>query len=119
MNWNTIDQRCESTPFVVCETPTGNVRLWRSKRQGNYGYQVYGFAIDIDNCPDVSSDSAGHFYKTDGYGYCKKSSALEYLFRQLGHKPRDMHLGSEGIPHRYRVGGNYYRIPKKDWVKIK
>lgn len=111
MNWETIDKRCESVPFVCVETPEGNVRLWWSKNSGTYGHQVYWFAI--------GADGVGHFGKTGGCGYCKESSALEWAFRAIGKKPRDMRLGGEGVPYQFKMGGNFYRIPKRDWLKIK
>lgn len=118
MNWETIRTRCESTPFVCVETPTGNIRLFWSKRAGTYGHQVYGFAIDM-GAGEKAQQPEGRFYKTDACGFCKESQALHMLFMSLGYAPRGMRLGSEGVPHKYRVGGNYYRIPKRDWLKIK
>lgn len=121
MNWNTIDKSCESVPFVVVDTPEGNIRLWWSLRPGTYGNQVYGFAINLDKCEKdgtIGKANAGHFYKTGGCGYCKESAALEHLLLMLNRKPRGMNLGAEGIPYQYKVGGNYYKIPKKDWLKI-
>ena len=112
MNHDTIQARCESTPFMHVETPSGNVRLWWSKNSGTYGFQVYGFAYD-------SETGETRFYKTDGYGYCKESSALQVLFKHLGRKPRGMRLGGETVPNQYRLGGNYYKINKKDWLVAK
>lgn len=111
MNWQTIDKSCESTPFAFINTPCGNVRLWWSLRAGTYGHQVYAFAI--------GEDGKGHFYKTGGCGYDKEAAALEWAFRTLGKQPRGMRLGGESVPHEYKIGGNFYRIPKKHWIKVK
>ena len=120
MNWNTIDQRCESTPFKLIDLGTRYwIELYWSKRAGTYGYQVYAAWVDRKHAP-VYSDSGepmyheaqAYFYKTDGFGYSKEDAALEHVLRAIGKKPADMHVGSESIPHKYRISGNYYRVPQ-------
>lgn len=108
INWKTIENRCESTPFVICEFPNGNLRLWWSKRAGAYGFQVYGFAVIHGNSLETDKKT---FVKSNGCGYCKESHILAQLFKFLGFKPQGMGLDSEGIPHQYKIGGNYYKIP--------
>lgn len=121
MNWDTINQRCESTPFK--EISLGNryrIELYHSLRAGTYGHQVYAVWVDYKNSPINNEkgelmyhDTKAYFYKTDGCGYSKEDAALEHVLRSIGRKPKGMgSLGGESIPHNYRIGGNYYRVPE-------
>lgn len=120
MNWNTIDQRCESTPFKLIDF--GNryrIELYHSLRAGTYGYQVYAVWVDYKHKPVYNDtgdllyhETEAYFYKTDGYGYCKPSAALEHVFRAIGHKPKGFDLGATDDLHQYRKGGNYHKVPQ-------
>ena len=106
MNWDTIRKSCESTPFALIQFPNHRIALFWSKRPGQMGHQVCG-ALVTDGSKTV-------FNKTSGCGYSKDEACLEALLRAAklsfeGHC-RDNPLHSM---YRYRIGGNYYRIPKK------
>jgi hypothetical protein len=118
MSWRTIEKSCESTPFLHCNTPTGNIRLWWSKGAGQYGHQVHMFCTDANDYHKKSINAGKLFYKTAGCGFCKESQALEWAFIHLGYKPKGMSLGCGPIPNEYRKGGNYFAIPVSKWVKI-
>lgn len=110
MNWNTINQRCESTPFKSIDL--GNryrVELYHSLRAGTYGFQVYAAWVDYEATPEGAQ---AYFYKTDGCGYCKPSQALEHVFRAIGKRPKGFDLGATDDLHQYRKGGNYYNVPQ-------
>ena len=111
MNYQTIEKSCESAPFLKVElTGKGWIALYWSLRAGTYGHQVYCVASDYETA---------HFSKSNGCGYCKESNQLELALRFLGIHPRGMTLGGEGIPHQYHIGGNFYRVPKKDQLRAK
>jgi len=112
MNWDTIRNRAESTPFKTIELPDARIDLYWSKRPGEAGYQVYSFAINY-------SEDQTMFAKTNGGNYCKESSATQEAFEWLGLMPKDYKPGAEPVPYQYRVGGNFYRIPKSKLNKYK
>lgn len=127
MNWDTIRNRCESTPFK--EIKLGNryrIELYHSSRAGAYGFQVYAVWVDYE-ASEVFNDEGelmyhetqAYFYKTDGCGYCKESAALEHVLHTIGRKPKGMSVGGETIPHEYRVGGNFYAVPESKLRVIK
>lgn len=112
MNWDTIRNRCESTPFKTVQLPNGRIDLYWSQRAGAYGHQVYSFVIDHER-------DETKFDKTNGCGYCKESEALGHAFAFLGVKPKGYTPYSGEIPYQYRVGGNFYRVPKSKLLKFK
>ena len=63
----------------------------------------------------------GAFYDiTTGVGYCKRSTATYRAMTHAGVIPRGMQgAGQRDLDHKYHVGGNYYRVPAKDLVKLK
>lgn len=120
MNWDTIRNRCESTPFKVIELPEGRIDLYWSKNVGTYGHQVYMFAIDHSAADYTNSiEPRTMFSKSDGYGYCKESQETQQAFEFLGIMPKNYQAGCEPVPHKYRKGGNFYKIPKSALVKYK
>lgn len=121
MNWNTIDQRCESTPFKLIDF--GNryrIELYHSLRAGTYGHQVYAGWVDYEGeKTDYGHSATVHFYKTDGCGYCKPSQALQHVFTQIGYKPKGFDLGATDDLHQYRKGGNYHKVPQSHLRVVK
>ena len=112
MDWNTIDQRCESTPFKLIDFGNRNryrIELYHSLRAGTYGYQVYAAWVDYEA---NERHAEAYFYKTDGCGYCKPSAALEHVFRAIGYKPKGFDLGATDDLYMYRKGGNYHKVPQ-------
>jgi len=110
VNWdnsrirNLVDHE---TPFKEIELPERRtIRLYRTKR-GNHGRQVVAFLYGED----------GVLYEiTNGYGYNKEYSALEYCFHELGKMPRGFRRHDQEL-YNYHIGGNFYRVPKKHWLK--
>jgi len=114
MNYRTIENRCESTPFKSISL-RGHIRidLYWSKNSGADGFQVYGVLILFDDKKEPV------FMRSHGGGYSKEDHILEHLLREAGVMPRGQSLGGDTIPHNYYKGGNYYEVPKKDVLKIK
>ena len=112
MDYRTIENKCESTPFK-CITLQGHCRieLYWSKNSGLYGHQVYGVLHDRE------IDSI--FMRTQGCQYSKEEFILDLLLRKVGIMPRGQSLGGATIPHNYYICGNYYKVLKKDVLKIK
>ena len=111
MNWETIQNKCESVPFRTIELGDNHrIDLYWSARQGINGYQCYGALVTYEGDIDTV------FYKTNGGNYCKESHALEYLLKKAGIGIKDFSAGSGGAPYQYRVGGNYFNIPASDII---
>jgi len=116
MKQSTYDQiRNIGTPFKVIKTPTDRIELYWTKG-GIYGAQVL---VCVFN---PHKDSM--YYKTGGCGYCKESDATTRVFRWLGYSPRGLKDTIERHCHdticfSHRVGGNFYRVYKKDILKLK
>jgi len=96
-------------PFKEVSLP-GNVtaRLyWR--KGGAYGWQVcivlYGWKED------------SYSYTTGGCGYCKEGAALDRLADLTGKDIRGRSYGNKLDSH--HIGGNFYKVPVKDWMKAK
>lgn len=120
MNWDTIRNRGESTPFKVIELPEGRIDLYWSKNAGTYGHQVYMFVIDHSTYSwKDGTEARTLFSKSSGYGYCKESQETQLAFEFLGVMPKNYQPGCEVVPHKYRKGGNFYKIPKSELVKYK
>ncbi len=114
MNWDTIRNKCESTPFQCVDLgDKGRYELYWSSRAGTYGHQVYAVIVHEDYGKDTM------FYKTNGCGYCKESEATHHAMLELGYKPKGMQLGSCGVSYEFRKGGNYYKVPNSKLTKIK
>lgn len=111
MNWETISNRCESTPFKVIDLGSdadkmfARIDLYWTARRGVHGYQVYGVLRDEYLQPK--------FYKSAGYGYCKESHVLELMFKDLGFQPKGHRNGGEISPKWWR-NGNLYEVKLKD-----
>lgn len=111
---NTIDNE---TAFNEINFGDYRISLYWTKNAGMYGHQVVYEVLKIGE-GIVLADS------TTGCGYCKKSEALATCFRFIGSAPRAM-LSTLNkycimeMPHQYFVGGNFYRVPKKDILKLK
>ena len=114
VNWynsrirNLVDHE---TPFKEIDLPGGyTIRLWWTKG-GMYGPQVlaiiYGLGEEHEDFPVYSI--------TDGCGYSKEHHALDECFSHLGRAPRGFEKTQRMFP--YHVGGNYYRVPRKHWLK--
>ena len=112
MDYQTIENKCESTPFK-CVSLRGHIRidLYWSKNSGVNGFQVYGVMHHWQK--------ESVFMRSHGGGYSKEDHILEHLLREAGVMPRGQNLGGNTIPHNYYRGGNYYEVPKKDVLKIK
>ena len=99
-----------TTAEVVIAMGNYEIRQYWTKG-GVYGPQVL-------TC--IFGDYPNFFeHKTSGCGYCKLSAGLEAALQHVWLKPRGMQLGCERINRKYHVGGNFYKVPKKDIVKIK
>jgi len=110
VNWdnsrirNLVDH---GTPFKEIELPERRtIRLYWTKG-GEYGPQV---AALLYGGEDVLYEVTG------GCGYNKEYSALEYCFHELGKAPRGFKRHDQEL-YNYHVGGNFYRVPKKHWLK--
>jgi hypothetical protein len=98
-----------SAPFKVIDMPGGrSIRLYWTPRAGMYGHQV--LAVWYEN------NSLAGEYITGGCGYCKEGAATWYALRALQARPRGGCRDNE-LNYKYHVGGNYYRITKKDLMK--
>ena len=120
MNWQTIEQRCESTPFKLIDF--GNryrIELYHTLRAGTYGFQVYAAWVDYAPNGDKNQSAQAYFYKTDGCGYCKPSAALEHVFKAIGYKPKGFNLGATDDLYMYRKGGNYHKVPQSHLRVVK
>ncbi len=110
---NTIQNE---TPFKVIEIGKYEIRLYWTARKGVYGHQVVS---------EIYSNHAHVFFSiSSGCGYCKESEMTTKAFREIGIAPRELKETIERhchdtINYRYKVGGNFYRVPKKDILKIK
>ena len=112
MNWNTIRNRCESTPFRAIELGDSHrIEVYWSAREGVYGYQCYGALVTYKGDIDTV------FYKTNGGNYCKESHTIEHLLSVAKVGIKDYEAGSGGAPYHYRVGGNYFNVPVSDIIK--
>jgi hypothetical protein len=58
-------------------------------------------------------------HRTNGHGYCKMSAGLEATWPAIGIIPRLQSKYGDKINNAYHVGGNFYRVPKKDIRKFK
>lgn len=114
MSWETIRNRCESTPYKLIDL--GNryrIELYYTLRAGTYGHQVHAVWMDYHGeGTEYDPSPVAHFHKTNGYGYCKSSAALEHVLRAIGKKPQGFDLGATDDPHKYHKGGNYYSVPQ-------
>ena len=112
MDYRTIENKCESAPFI-CISLKGHCRIdmYWSKNRGAEGFQVYGVLIRYCEEPV--------FMRSDGGGYSKEDYIFEHLLREAGVMPRGQSLGGAPVPYIYHKGGNYYEVPKKDVLKIK
>ena len=99
----------QNTPFTVIELGNVEVRQYQTKG-GTGGSQVLTVVLNYPNFQE---------FKTGGGGYCKASDGLANAFKSLGIKPKGMTLGGETMPLDYRVGGNFYKVPKSKIVKVK
>ena len=100
-----------STPFIVCTMGDHELRLYWTK-----SYNVLGLVwgpYDQERGTCLVSQ-----HVSTGGGYCKTDHILALLFNDLGVKPKGMDLGGSDIPWKYKVGGNYWNIPKSDIRKI-
>ena len=113
-NWNNARLRQlvdNETPFIEIACPDNiTIRLWWTTG-GAYGLQVVTVIYGPDDGYPVTE-------KTNGCGYSKPNEAIEVAFYHIGMMPRGYRVGS-GMPERYHVGGNYYRIPRKHWMKAR
>ena len=50
-------------------------------------------------------------FTSSGYGYCKASHVIDQALRRLGKRPAGSSDGNP-LPQKYRVGGNFWRVPK-------
>lgn len=101
------------TPFQCIKMGGYEIRLyWTRGDLPQVGAIVWGpYDTETESC-------LVGYYKTGGGGYCKKSAAFGSVCHGLGIKPKGVYLGGDEIPWRYKVGGNFYRVPKKDIRKV-
>jgi len=98
------------TAFKVIELAGGiEIRLYWTSKNGTYGWQVLAVWY--------SKEGFAGSYKTGGCGYCKEGSALWAALRSLQVRPRGAYIDNE-MPYNYRKNGNYYRVNKKDTIKL-
>lgn len=102
------------TPFKVIKMGQYEIRHYWSKK-GTHDFQVYSVAYGPWN-PETESRICA-YHKTGGCGYDKEANGFAHICRMIGVKPKGMVLDSEGINQKYHVGGNFYRVPKKDLRK--
>jgi len=103
-------------PFRVISILNHEIRLYWTKNKGTYGYQVVT-VIFTDN-------TLSHTSVTKGCGYCKESQATRGAFIFVGLVPREnSHLPGEvkesQIDYKYKVGGNFYKVPRKDTMIVR
>ena len=108
VNWdnsrirNLVDHE---TPFMEIALPENRtIRLYWTKG-GTYGPQVLSMIYDDTPLYNI----------TGGCGYNKTHAALKTCFDELERAPRGFKSSQDLYP--YHVGGNFYRVPKKDWLK--
>lgn len=106
-----------TTPFLVADLEnTGiEIRLYWTK-PGRNGVQCVAMVWGPYNETNETC-FIGH-YRTTGGGYDKEDHVLERVFNHIGFKPRGMRLGAESIPWVYKIGGNFYRVPKTELEKL-
>lgn len=105
--FETIEKSCESTPFLFATIGEKNyIKIYRTKRAGLYGHQVYGIGFFNKNFS---------FVKTSGCGYNKADHALELILEELKItiKGVSIYSASDDIK-KYHIGGNHYYIPLED-----
>ena len=101
-----------TTPFVVCTIDLFEVRLYWTKTNQVLGLVWGPYDTERDTCLISQHVSAGG-------GYCKTDHILALLFNDINIKPKGMDLGGSDIPWTYKVGGNYWKVPKSAIRKIK
>jgi len=100
-----------STPFIEIALPERRtIRLWWTKG-GAYGPQVMAILYG-------HGDGDALYTVTGGCGYSKQHAALETCFWHLGRAPRGFDRYDQDL-HRYHIGGNFHRVPVKDWLRFK
>ena len=113
VNWNNSRIRNlvdHETPFTEIDLPERRIiRLWWTKG-GMYGPQVMALIYH------VGPNEEPLYTITSGCGYDKTYHALEECFCELGKMPRGFKCTDQSL-HGFHVGGNYYRVPTKDWMK--
>jgi len=116
--YNVIEKKCEDIPMRHIDFSNYiTIKQYFTKRAGALGYQMHTVIHDFRNTNTVMSHNV-----TGGTGFCKESSAYWKALRHIGlmtrHDKASSHEGS-GVSHNYHVGGNYYRVPAKDILKLK
>lgn len=109
VNWDNdgIRNRVDhDTPFMEIALPGRRmIRLWWTPVRA-YGPQVLAL---------IYGDDTPLYWVSGGCGYNKTHAALETCFDELGKEPRG--FSSSQDLYRYHVGGNFYRVPVRDWLK--
>ena len=109
VNWDSdrVRNRVDhDTPFMVLDVQGDRqIRLYGTPC-GAYGPQVMALLYGGD---DVLVTTTG------GCGYDKMHAALERCFSELGRAPRGFKWHDQRL-YAFHVGGNYYRVPVKDWT---
>jgi len=119
MNYRDLPQQVKTTidnetPFKVIKMGEHEIRQYWTKK-GVYGSQVITILWGPYN--EKTESCLIGYDKTGGYGYCKESAGFDAALLLIGKKPKGMTPGSEGINHKYHVGGNFYQVPVKDLRK--
>jgi len=113
MNWETLRNRTESTPFKsVVFGNYGRVDLYWSARSGTYGHQVYA-AVCF-----TGSERETVFIKSGGCGYCKEDHVMAQAIKIMGAAPIKTDLDNPDF-WRYRLGGNFHKVPQSKMRAIK
>lgn len=117
MNINNVPKNIRSvmdneTPFRVISIDDFELRLYWTPTRGVAGYQCIGVVWGPYN--EQTESCLVAYAKTGGGGYCKESDMLGRMFKAIGIKPKGMVLGGQDMNYDYKVGGNFYRVPKKD-----
>ena len=105
------------TPFKHIDIGNYSLMLYWSKSKGIYGYQCLCLVFEMGE---------GFIYtsKSGGYGYCKESQETARALRHIGIAPAEMveyinKYCHDTIKWGYKVGGNYYVVPKNKTKKLK
>lgn len=102
----TLDQ--ENPSHVIDLGDLVEIRLYDTSKKGIHGWQKLVVVFEYPNEPFT--------YQTGGSGYSKTDHALEQAFAHLGKMPKGY---SQGMPRKYHLGGNYYKVSTSNVRKYK
>ena len=114
MNLSTRARNIQDNGQQINEINLGTcwIKQFWTPNAGTYGHQVLTMWCTYGDIDSFAYDI------TSGCGYCKKGAGLWAAFRSLGLRVRGVSIENE-MDWKYRKGGNYYKVPKKDVMKIR